>query len=514
MLINNCLIEINEMPEGQLAGRTKIKMTALEIPKSITIWNENGITWVEEYIQDNLESIKSASYKVCFVDDDKTIPSGHGSMEYDEDGNVIFPDSDTVGSILDAYIEDKEINNETKKVLVTEGVLYKQSYPNFVEWLKTEIKNGTVYGSIEINGKGDNKTIVYANQSKNADGTPYFGRQPKIFDFTALAILSSFVEPSDKASQVLEVNSKIQEGENINVKKVKSANKIEINELSYDDISCILSRAFNKTMMSPDSYCSCGYDYCIYKLYPQSSRVIFTNWCNVPAKYYMSTYSIQGNEVSIGDIVEVEMDWKPSDSSEQSVEINISYIKEILSKSNKEGKPIMDEKIIELNQTIADKTVEINSLTTKNTELSEAITKANKTVEELNAKIDSMTVELNSANEELNVFKAEKAEAELNAKKSEVKTYFDVEIPKNKFSEEEVNSLKHFVEEVDLAGLKNAESEICTKKFKEMMAIEKQNNKETEEEVETNSTTTYNFIAFHEKEKKVVKDEFPTFFKE
>lgn len=504
MLINNCLIEINEMPEGQLAGRTKIKMTALEIPKTISSWNENGITWIEEYINDNLESIKSASYKVCFIDDDKTIPSGHGSMEYDEDGNVEFPDSDTVGAILDAYIEDKEINNETKKVLVTEGVLYKQSYPNFVEWLKTEIKNGTVYGSIEINGKGDSKTIVYANQSKNADGTPYFGRQPKFFDFTALAILSSFVEPSDKASQVLEVNSKNQEGEIKNVKKVKPANKIEINELSYDDISCILSRAFNKTMMSPDVYCSYGYDYCIYKLYPQSSRVIFTNWCSVPAKYYMSTYSIQGNEVSMGDIIEVEMDWKPSDSNEQSVEINIAYIKEILSKSNKEGKPKMEEKIVELNQTIADKTVEINNLTSKNTELGEAVTNANKKMEELNSKIESLTSELNACKEELNKYMEEKEAAETEAKKAEINTYFETEIPKNGFAEEEINSLRHFVDELNLDGLKSAESELCAKKFKEM--ISKKDNNEEDADIETNSKSE-SFIVIHEKKQKKIGNE-------
>jgi hypothetical protein len=59
---------------------------------------------------------------------------------------------------------------------------------------------------------------------------------------------------------------------------------------------------------------------------------------------------------------------------------------------------------------------------------------------------------------------------------------------------------------IDLKGLKSAESELCAKKFKELLS-----KKETD--VETNSKQI-NFIAIPEKTKKVVTNEEPIFFKE
>ena len=155
-------IEICEMPNEDVAGRTRIKMTALKINDDINTHNDNGITWIEDYVNNNIDSIIGAAYKVTFIDDDKTIPSGHGDMQYDDDGNVIFPDSDTVGSIQKAYVDTVELDGDLTKALVTEGFLYNQSYPNFVDWLKDESHSGTVYGSIELNGKGKSKNIVYA----------------------------------------------------------------------------------------------------------------------------------------------------------------------------------------------------------------------------------------------------------------------------------------------------------------------------------------------------------------
>lgn len=89
---NNCMIELCEMPEAELAGRVKIRMSALAICPNSTVYNENGISWDETAVINNIESLKSASYKVCFIDEDKTIPSGHGDLEYDDQGNVIFSD--------------------------------------------------------------------------------------------------------------------------------------------------------------------------------------------------------------------------------------------------------------------------------------------------------------------------------------------------------------------------------------------------------------------------------------
>ena len=496
--------ELCEMPDEEIAGRAKIKMSALKISSNDDDNNENGINWVRKYVKNNIKSLIGASYKVTFTDDDKTYPSGHGNMQYDEDGNIIFPDSDSIGSIQDAYLEDIEMDGGFVTVLSTEGYIYKQSYPNFYNWLKEEAQNNEIYGSVEINGKGNSKTIVYDGDSKDEGGNPKIGRKPKVFDFTALAILSDFVPPADKFSRILEVNSK--EGEV--VKKVKDKQNIEINELSYDDLATLITRAFNKTMSNSDY----TYNFWIYKFYPVSGRVIFQNYESIPYKYYLTTYEISNNSVTLGEITEVEQDWKPV-NNEESVEINASLIKDNLRPKSKEVK-LMDEKIVlELNQKIEDKTNEINDLNTKNTslndkniELNEAVVNANKALEDANSKIVTITEEFNSVTAELNELKAEKEKAESAKVEAEVNSYFKTEIPKNKFTAEEIKTLEPFVEAHDLAGLKAAESELCTKKFKEMVTPNDDN-----DGVEVNSAST-TFISIHEKEKKVVTDETVKFF--
>lgn len=408
-------IEICEVFDGKekVAGRTYIKMSALKISENDNDNNGNGINWDKQFVQNNIQSMIGASYKVCFVDDDKTIPSGHGDMEYDENGNIAFPNSDSVGSIQKAYLQDINLEGKQQTILCTEGYIYSQSYPNFVNWLKSESNQGTVYGSVEINGKGDSKRIVYSNGTGvNSDGSPQIGRKPQVFDFTALAILSSIVEPADQSSRVFEVNSKIQ------------TEQVQIN------------------------------------------------------------------------------------NNESEVNKNASFIN---NQSKKEEVNSMDDKVVlELNQKVEDKTKENNELNNKNTELnaknaelSEAVTNANKTCEEVNAKVESLTEELNACKTELEALKKEKADAEDVKKKAEVNSYFETEIPKNKFADEEINSLKPFVDAIDLDGLKNAEAEICAKKFKEMIS-------KTEPDVEINAK--HSFIPIHESEKKIISDKVHSFF--
>jgi uncharacterized coiled-coil protein SlyX len=510
-------IEICEMPEEEVAGRAKIKMTGLKISKDDLDNNENGINWVKQYVKANIKSAIGASYKATFIDDDKTYPSGHGSMAYDEEGNVSFPDSDSVGSIQDAYIENLVIDGENCDVLTTEGFIYKQSYPNFYKWLKEQKEDGEIFGSIEINGKGDSKKIEYDGKSVNEDGTPFIGRKPKVFDIVSIAILSDFVPPADKFSRVLEINSKGEEMKNKTDKtKVKTTQTIEMNELSYDDIGCLITRAFNIIMSENDhsnGRYNCDSYYWIWKLYPETQRVIMNTYSNPLTKYYLTTYKIENNKVVLGDITEVEEDWKPVDN-EQEAEINSALIKNIITnKYNKEVNNKMDDKVIlELNQKIEDKTTEINQLTAsnkeltdKNAEMNEVVVNANKSIEEANAKVEALTEELNACKTELEELKAEKeaikAEAEKNQKIADTKDYFDTEIPKNGFTETEVNSLQSYVDNGDLEGLKSAESELCTKKIKELNA--KKEKEDADTEINSASKT---FITLHEKEKKVIND--------
>ena len=487
LIKNNRYIEICEMPESELAGRAKIKMSALEIVPDNSRYNDNGITWLKEYIESNIESAIGMPYVVSWLDEENQIPSDHGTMSFDDEGNVIF-DGETVGSVQDAYIENVEIDGEIKTLLMTEGYIYKQRYSKFLEWLKAEIDNGKVYGSIEINGKGSSKTIGYLDGDVNDDGTKKIGRIPTEFDFSGLAILY-LTTPADKNSIVFEVNQK--EGVLKNMNVINKGAVIEMNKLNYYDIATLITRAFNKAMGCEDYW---G-DYEIYRFYPETSEVIFNKWRDA-GNYYMTTYKVENSTVTIGEIQKVEEDWKPVTES-QPVEINTKKIKEII--TNQNGGKQMDElnaKIAELSSQITElntKVTELNSSNvekdTKIVELNEALVNVNKSLEEATEKCSTIEAECNSLKEDKEKMETEKKQAECNA-------YFETEIPKNKFEETEVNSLKEFVEKCDLAGLKNAEADLIVKKFKEGKF-----------EVEVNSKTDNKNMFFTTKEEKMTVNE-------
>jgi hypothetical protein len=372
---------------------------------------------------------------------------------------------------------------------MTEGYLYSQRYPLFIKWLKDELKNGKVYGSIEINGKAKSKTIEYLDGATNEDGSRKMGRIPTKFDFTGLAILY-LTQPADKNSIVFEVNSKEGENKNMNKNIVNRGVTIELNKLSYDDIATLITRAFNSAMGSTNYY---G-DYYIHRFYPVDSQVVFKKWEDV-GKYYMTTYTIENSTITIGDIIQVEEDWKPVSNS-QSVEINAEKIKEIIINqkggNNKMNVEELNVKITELSGQITElttKVTELNSLNgekdAKIAELTEALSTANKSLTEINEKYSALEVECNG-------YKEEKEKMEKEKKQAEVNSYFETEIPKNKFDEAEVNSLKEYVEKCDLEGLKKAEADLIVKRFKEGKLGS----------VETNSKKEEN-LFFHTKEEKV-----------
>jgi vacuolar-type H+-ATPase subunit I/STV1 len=184
------------------------------------------------------------------------------------------------------------------------------------------------------------------------------------------------------------------------------------------------------------------------------------------------------------------MTWTPS-NDEQAVEVNLSKIEDMvkdmpedMNKQMNEGGVMMEEnqeKLTELNS-------KIEALTAQVAELNNAVVEANKALEAKNAEVSGMTEELNS-------LKAFKEEKDLEAKKAEINSYFETEIKKNGFTEVELNSLKtDYVDKMDLKGLKEAESDLCVKKVKELNSIQKT--------LETNSKdNTDLFMAIHNTEK-------------
>lgn len=163
-------------------------------------WNENGITFIEEYALNNLDSIKDMSMTCDFIDDDKTVVSGHGETgEVTEDGLPIF-EADIVGHFTEGFIAEFDDDGTTSKAVFGKGVIDEMRHADFVAQLETNIANGIApAGSIEILHPEDSDTIVYLN------GKFEQGRVPVKYVHSGFSLVSN---PADKSSKVIELNSK------------------------------------------------------------------------------------------------------------------------------------------------------------------------------------------------------------------------------------------------------------------------------------------------------------------
>lgn len=188
--------------ENRIAGRRPIKVVLHEIFPDNTRWQENGISWKEEYVRANLHSVIGMSIVAAFLTEDRDVPYDHGMTEVrEEDRLPLFEDATMVGHFDKAYIGDVEIEGVTKRCLIAEGTLDEMRYPKFVAWLREHMAESTVKGSVEIVGKPKHDGyIIYS------DGWKDEGRVPQDYDYSGYAILS--VKPADEAAIVMELNNK------------------------------------------------------------------------------------------------------------------------------------------------------------------------------------------------------------------------------------------------------------------------------------------------------------------
>lgn len=195
---------ILEMGNRKLkGGRRYIKMALLTIHNEGET-NLNGLHWDEQNVIKNIESAKGMPICCQFTDETKSVPLGHGftGQVIDENGVPIpiFEDSEVVGTIENAWIENIEVNGEEKRIMVGEGYLYNHRYPNFVKWLKSSLKDKEVKSSIEIVGTEENDNHIIFNGTPTAEY-----REPADFSFSGTAILS--VKEADENAIVLEAAS-------------------------------------------------------------------------------------------------------------------------------------------------------------------------------------------------------------------------------------------------------------------------------------------------------------------
>ncbi len=163
-------------------------------------WNENGITFIEEYAAKNLDSIKDMSMTCDFIDEDKTEVSGHGETgEVTDDGLPKF-EADIIGHFTEGFIGEFDDNGTTSKAVFGKGVIDEMRHADFVAQIETNMANGIApSGSIEILHPEDSDSIIYLN------GKFEQGRVPVRYVHSGFSLVAN---PADKASKMIELNNK------------------------------------------------------------------------------------------------------------------------------------------------------------------------------------------------------------------------------------------------------------------------------------------------------------------
>ena len=101
--------EISEAKRSD--GRRRVKLVLHEIHQDRNHYNKNGISYNEQYVRDNADSIIGMPICATFLDSEKDIPYDHGMTG--QDGNMpLFENSVQVGSADGWSIEDIQIDGE------------------------------------------------------------------------------------------------------------------------------------------------------------------------------------------------------------------------------------------------------------------------------------------------------------------------------------------------------------------------------------------------------------------
>ena len=106
-----------EISNQQQAGYVKCKLALHEIFDSNDKYQNNGISWQEPYVTNNLKSAIGASITAEFTDDDKTEIWSHGMTGY-RNGVLQCANASIVGSIVDAYaVSYTHLTLPTKRIV-------------------------------------------------------------------------------------------------------------------------------------------------------------------------------------------------------------------------------------------------------------------------------------------------------------------------------------------------------------------------------------------------------------
>lgn len=236
-------------------GRRPFKASLYELqpPECVvddvgTKYNKNGITFLEEYASQTLDSIKDMSVRVEFIDDERTMILAHGDTGVSNDGLPLFNNATTIGHFTNGYIADVTLNGETKRCVCGDGYLDEMAYQPFIQSLETQLSNGnSVDGSIEIYRTDNNDAIVYKK------GWLEKGRIPTEYIHSGWDMV---INPADTSSTLLELNNSKtnKEDKTLGEKELKELIQTTISETNSKNEELVAKiTELNSTISEKDS---------------------------------------------------------------------------------------------------------------------------------------------------------------------------------------------------------------------------------------------------------------------
>lgn len=216
--IDKNYFELNESKEPD--GKRRFKVSLHEIYPDRTQTNMNGICYLREYTERNMQSVIGMPICCQFADGRKASPVGHGSTGIrNTDGMPLYEDSVVVGSFDTVSIEEAVIEGQQKLVLMGTGFIYEQRYPRLVEWIEGHLNsNMLVHGSVEFVGKKEHDGLIQYELGASDEF-----RVPTDYLYSGYCLLT--VPAGDEAAILFELNEK-KEGNEMNEELKRELNEV------------------------------------------------------------------------------------------------------------------------------------------------------------------------------------------------------------------------------------------------------------------------------------------------
>lgn len=190
-------------------GRRKFKLVLHEIYPDDCInyaeqcagkYNANGISWIRQYCEAQIDTIPGTSLRVEFLDDERTEICGHGESGI-VDGMPVFENATVIGNFTNGYIDQVTVDGRSFLAMIGEGEIDASCYPALVNKFAKELAKGNYpQCSVEITHTDEYETIQYLYGYKER------GRIPTDFQYSGCALLG--IAPADENACLLELNRK------------------------------------------------------------------------------------------------------------------------------------------------------------------------------------------------------------------------------------------------------------------------------------------------------------------